>query len=138
MVNVAAAESNKLPGFLRHELATPEDVGKGMTAHGSAQLANDLFVASLARTKQLRAWGYGPGAVDTDIRRDIPRLILCMLSPCFAPWTRRPSDAAADILRLLTDASLPDSGGFASRNGTFTHDAFVLDVQQRSSRSIGS
>jgi NAD(P)-dependent dehydrogenase (short-subunit alcohol dehydrogenase family) len=131
IVNVAAAESGKVPSFLRHELAAPGDVGTGMAAHGSAQVANDLFVASLARTAGLRAWGYGPGAVDTDIRREVPRAILCVLSACFAPWTRPPSAAAADIVRLLTDAALPDTGGFASRRGPFTHDPFVLDVQRQ-------
>jgi NAD(P)-dependent dehydrogenase (short-subunit alcohol dehydrogenase family) len=130
VVNVGASESGNIPSFIRHELAEPKDIGQGMSAHGSAQLANDIWVASLARSG-LRAWGYGPGAVDTDIRRDVPLIIRCLLAPFFAPWTRKPALAAEDIIRLLIDKGLPDTGGFASRHGIFTHNPFVLDRQRQ-------
>lgn len=125
VVNVAAAEAGVVPGFMRVELAHPGDVGSGMRAHGRAQLANDLWVASLARRGQ-SAWGYGPGSVDTGIRREVPWLLRVLMQPFFAAETRAPAEAAADIVRVLLDEQLPKAG-FASRDGVFAHDAFVHD-----------
>jgi NAD(P)-dependent dehydrogenase (short-subunit alcohol dehydrogenase family) len=129
IVNVAAAESGALPSWMRMELARPEHVGNGMRAHGRAQLANDLWVASLAR-KGEQVFGYGPGAVDTAIRREIPAVLRWIMKPLFSFDTRTPDEAAQDVVRLLLDASLPASG-FASRDGLFEHDAFVRDPQRQ-------
>ena len=125
LVNVAAAEHGALPSMLRAELRTPDDIGQGMRAHGQAQIANDLWTARLARAG-VAAFGYGPGAVDTGIRRELPPILTALLKPVFAVDTRAPRDAARDIVRLLLDASLPNEG-FASRWGLFTHDPFVRD-----------
>jgi hypothetical protein len=72
------------------------------------------------------AFGYGPGAVDSEIRRELPAIINAVMKPLFAVDTRTPRDAALDIVRLLLDDALPERG-FASRWGLFTHDPFVLD-----------
>ena len=79
----------------------------------------------------MRAWGYGPGAVDTDIRREVPSWIAALMRPFFVPWIRKPSESAADIMRLLLDPTLPAAGGFACRKGPFIADPFVLDVQRQ-------
>ncbi|MEM6796621.1 MAG: SDR family NAD(P)-dependent oxidoreductase [Acidobacteriota bacterium] len=126
IVNVAAAESGRLPSRFKVVPSGPADLGTGMTAHGQAQLANDLWTAGLAR-RGASAWGYGPGAVDTEIRREMPKVIRRLMRPLFWAETRRPEDAGADILRLLLDSSLPKSG-FASRTGPFKHDSFVHDA----------
>lgn len=125
VVNVAAAESGRLSDRHKVTLAQPSDLGTGMAAHGQAQLANDLWVASLAR-RGVPAWGYGPGAVDTEIRRELPPLMRRLMRPLFWADTRAPSDAAADIIRLVLDRSLQASG-FASRTGPFEHDPFIHD-----------
>jgi NAD(P)-dependent dehydrogenase (short-subunit alcohol dehydrogenase family) len=125
LVNVAAAESGSLPSFLRQELREASDVRSGMRAHGQAQLANDLWTASLAR-RGVAAFGYGPGAVDSEIRRELPATLNAVMKPLFAVDTRTPREAALDIVRLLLDDALPERG-FASRWGLFTHDPFVLD-----------
>lgn len=125
LVNVAAAESGVVPAFMRMELRTPKDIGRGMRSHGQAQLANDLWAAQLARTG-VSAFGYGPGAVDTEIRRELPSYVTAIMKPIFAVDTRSPREAALDIVRLLLDRSLPD-GGFAGREGVFRHDMFILD-----------
>ncbi|MEM8557135.1 MAG: SDR family NAD(P)-dependent oxidoreductase [Bacteroidota bacterium] len=125
VVNVAAAESGRLSDRHKVTLAQPSDLGTGMAAHGQAQLANDLWVASLTR-RGVPAWGYGPGAVDTEIRRELPPLMRRLMRPLFWADTRAPSDAAADIIRLVLDRSLQASG-FASRTGPFEHDPFIHD-----------
>jgi NAD(P)-dependent dehydrogenase (short-subunit alcohol dehydrogenase family) len=129
VVNVAAAESGSLPKFARFELRTPGDIASGMRSHGQAQLANDYWTGSLAR-RGIASYGYGPGAVDTEIRRELPAWVLAVMKPIFAVDTRRPRDAALDVVRLLLDDSLPASG-FASRSGVFAHDPFVLDVARQ-------
>lgn len=124
-VNVAAAEQGSLPSMMRFELAKPSDIGRGMRSHGQAQLANDLWTARLARDG-VAAFGYGPGAVDSGIRRELPPMINALMKPLFAVDTRAPEDAASDIVRLVLDDALGDRG-FASRWGVFDHDPFVLD-----------
>ncbi|MEM6327554.1 MAG: SDR family NAD(P)-dependent oxidoreductase [Bacteroidota bacterium] len=125
IVNVAAAESGQLPDRFKTSLAEPSDLGTGMAAHGQAQLANDLWAAGLAR-RGISVWGYGPGSVNTEIRRELPALVRRLLRPLFWAETRSPDDAAADIVRLLLDRSLAASG-FASRTGPFEHDPFIRD-----------
>ncbi|MEO0603307.1 MAG: SDR family NAD(P)-dependent oxidoreductase [Myxococcota bacterium] len=125
MVNVAASESSDLPAAFQRRLRTEGDIGTGMRAHGSAQLGNDLWVGWLA-ARGHAAWAYGPGAVRTSIRRDVPAILRWMGSVVFAAATRRASDAAADIVRVLLDPELPASG-FASRHGVHQAPAFVAD-----------
>lgn len=125
IVNVAAAESGELPSAMRAPLGAEADVGSGMRAHGRAQLANDLWVAGLARAGR-SAWGYGPGAVETDIRRALPVVARALIGPLFRAETRPAAEAAADVVRLALDAALPPAG-FASRDGTFAHHPVVLD-----------
>lgn len=127
-MNVGASEG-PVPWLLRKSLAKPADIG-AMPAHGSAQLANDLWAAYLAR-KGMRAWAYGPGSVETDIRRDVPAWIAALLRPFFAPWTRQPSESAGDILRLILDPTLPAAGGSACRRGPFPADPFILDARRQ-------
>lgn len=129
IVNVAAAETGSLPTFARFELRTPVDIASGMRSHGQAQLANDLWTGDLARNG-VAAYGYGPGSVDTEIRRELPSWVVTLVKPIFAVDTRIPRDAALDIVRLLLDESLPHSG-FAGRDGVFSHDPFVLDAPRQ-------
>ncbi|MEL6349611.1 MAG: SDR family NAD(P)-dependent oxidoreductase, partial [Myxococcota bacterium] len=125
VVNLAAAEHGKLPKMFRRELATLDDFGTGMASHGAAQLANDIWVARLRRSG-VDAWGYGPGSVDTGIRRALPAPMRVLMRPLFWAETRQPADAAADVVRLGTDTGLPgDAGGFGSREGLFVHDPFI-------------
>ena len=125
-VIVGAAESGRLSRRLLTPIDSSESVGGGLRAHGRAQLANDLWSARLARLGY-RAYGYGPGSVATNIRREVPKPIERLLGVFFAPLTRPPSEAAADIVRLMLDESLPGSG-FASRDGIFKHHPFIYSA----------
>ena len=113
-MNVGAAERGNVPSQLKLELRRESDLGSGIRAHGQAQLANDLWVAAEARNGMF-AYGYGPGAVQTEIRREIPALFRWLMRPLFWTETRSPQSAAADIVRLLFDRTLPPGGFRESR-----------------------
>ncbi|MEM1127945.1 MAG: SDR family NAD(P)-dependent oxidoreductase [Bacteroidota bacterium] len=125
VVNVAAAESGRLPDRFKSVPAEPADLRTGLAAHGQAQLANDLWAAGLAR-RGVSVWGYGPGSVDTGIRRALSPLVRRLMRPLFWAETRQPNEAAADIVRLLLDRSL-QTAGFASRMGPFEHDPLIYE-----------
>ncbi|KAI9005102.1 hypothetical protein DFJ74DRAFT_408179 [Hyaloraphidium curvatum] len=126
---VIAASARQVPSYASNEFRDVAGVGTGMSAHGAAQLANDIWAARMNRTGS-PAWGYGPGAVDTDIRRELPAVVRYGLAPFFAPWTRSADQAAADVARLLLDEGLGE-GGFADRNGPFGASDFVLDAERQ-------
>lgn len=129
IVIVGAAERGRLPTPHRRELRRREHIKSGLQAHGSAQLANDLWVGWLAR-RGFRVFGYGPGPVHTRIRRAIPLAVRVVLTPFFAARTKPADTAAKDVIRLLFDDRLPSSG-FANRSGLFTHDPFVADAERQ-------
>lgn len=128
-VIVGAAESGRLSKALQSPIDSNERIGVGLAAHGKAQLANDLWTARLKRLGY-RAYGYGPGAVKTGIRREVPKILAKLMGVFFAPSTRPADEAAQDIVRLLLDESLPKSG-FASRDGVFHHHPFIESAQNQ-------
>ncbi|MEE8602354.1 SDR family NAD(P)-dependent oxidoreductase [Euzebya tangerina] len=129
LVNIAASESGAPPPRRATVPNHPADITGGMSAHGQAQLANDIWIAGLAASGT-RAIGYGPGSVDTDIRRELPRVVRAVMAPFFHWSTRPPEEAAADIVRLLLDAELPFTG-FASRDGLFDPNPLVTDADNQ-------
>ncbi len=129
-----AASAPRVPRFARVEFSSlPEVEGRtGMRAHGQAQLADDLLVALAPGRYGVTAVGYGPGAVDTAIRRDVPALARAVLRPLYAPVTRRPEQAAADVLAALTDPHLPPrSATFRTRRGPFLPSPHVTDPRRQ-------
>lgn len=103
--------------------ARPSEIGTGLQAHRLAQCANDVWVGDLI-AQGANAIAYGPGAVETSIRREIPLLFRLLLWPVFVAETRTARDAALDVVRLALDASLPSSG-FADREGFFHSPTFA-------------
>lgn len=114
IVILGAAESPDVPRRVAPP-RTAADFASGMAAHGQAQLGNLVWATALVR-RGIRAWHYGPGAVDTDIRRELPAVLRWGVAPAFWWSTRASADAAADVVRLLLDVDLPE-GGVASREG---------------------
>ena len=49
-----------------------------MQSHGQAQLANDLYSLELSRRFGLSVIGYGPGSVDTNIRRELNPIMVTL------------------------------------------------------------
>jgi NAD(P)-dependent dehydrogenase (short-subunit alcohol dehydrogenase family) len=133
LLNVAAS-GPRLPRMARLEfddLAAVE-ARFGMQSHGQAQLANDLFSLEAARRWVLGVIGYGPGSVDTGIRRELPALLVALIKPFFAFTTRAPAQVARQLADLLA-AEAPPAGEtrFFRRQGRFTPDAFVRDKRRR-------
>ncbi len=133
LVNIAAS-ATRVPRFAQFEFSSIAEVESrtGMRAHGQAQLANDLLTAAAPARYGITAIGYGPGAVDTQIRREVPAIARAILTPFYARATRRPEQAADDILAALTDPDLPaGSATFRNRKGSFPSAAFVSDRQRQ-------
>lgn len=125
-----AASSREVPKFARLEfddLAAVE-ARTGMTSHGQAQLANDLLTAQAAARYGVTAVGYGPGAVDTSIRREVPTLIRTLMKPFYARSTRRPEDVGRQIADIFADPTLqPGDTAYFDRSGRFPTASFIAD-----------
>jgi NAD(P)-dependent dehydrogenase (short-subunit alcohol dehydrogenase family) len=129
-----AASSREVPKFARLEfddLAAVE-ARTGMTSHGLAQLANDLLIAQAAARYGVTAVGYGPGAVDTSIRRDVPPLIRTLLKPFYARSTRPPEEVGRQIADIFADPSVkPGDTAFFNRGGRFPTASFIADAARQ-------
>jgi NAD(P)-dependent dehydrogenase (short-subunit alcohol dehydrogenase family) len=133
LVNLSAS-APRVPRFARFEFPTADEVAArtGMRAHGQAQLANDLLTALAPARYGITAVGYGPGAVDTAIRREVPAVARAVLRPLYALATRRPEQAAADVVAALTDPGLPQgSATFRNRRGAFPPSPYVTDRRRQ-------
>ncbi len=133
MVNIAAS-GPRVPGMARVEfddLAAVE-ARTGMQSHGQAQLANDLFSLEASRRWGLAVIGYGPGSVDTGIRRELPALLVALIKPFFALTTRKPAQVGLQLADLIaTQAPPAGETWFYNKAGRFTPDAFVRDHDRR-------
>lgn len=129
-----AASRPTVPQFARIEfddLAVVE-ARTGLTSHGQTQLANDLLTAQAARRYGVTAIGYGPGAVDTNIRREIPAVIRTLIKPFFARTTRTPEAVGTQLADIFEDASLTRGGTYYfDRNGPFPMADFIADERRQ-------
>lgn len=125
-----AASSREVPRFARMEFAdlAVVEARTGMTSHGQAQLANDLLTAQAAARYGVTAIGYGPGAVDTSIRREVPGVLRAILKPFYARRTRRPEEVGRQLADIFADTTLRSGDtAFYDRNGRFPTPAFIAD-----------
>jgi NAD(P)-dependent dehydrogenase (short-subunit alcohol dehydrogenase family) len=133
MINIAASAPRipKMALMEFNDLATVE-ARHGMVSHGQAQLANDLFSLAASERWQLSVIGYGPGSVDTNIRRELPSLIVTLLKPFFAFFTRKPEQVGLQLVELIEQqAPPPRTTSFFYKHGRFTPDQFVLDLRRQ-------
>jgi NAD(P)-dependent dehydrogenase (short-subunit alcohol dehydrogenase family) len=133
LINVAAS-APKVPKFLRVEFDSVAAVSArmGMKGHGQAQLANDIWAAEIARRKSWRVLGYGPGAVATGIRRELPRLLVALVTPFFTWSTRPTAEVAEEIFRIATAPGIPPVGSalFYTKGRFFEAAEFVSDSRR--------
>jgi NAD(P)-dependent dehydrogenase (short-subunit alcohol dehydrogenase family) len=126
-----AASSPKVPSFAKVEfgdLATVES-RTGMKGHGQSQLANDVFVEELVRRYGLTAIGYGPGSVDTGIRRELPKLLTTLMAPFFK--TRSAEVVARELVGLFLDQNLQRGHAhFFTKGARFDPDPFITDSER--------
>ncbi|MEM6519856.1 MAG: SDR family NAD(P)-dependent oxidoreductase [Cyanobacteria bacterium P01_C01_bin.70] len=133
VINVAAS-GPKIPRFARLEFDDLAEVEArvGMQSHGHAQLANDLYSLELSRRFGLAVVGYGPGSVDTNIRRELNPTLRKIVKPLYMFTTRKPEVVARQFADILRDET-PQAGRtvFFNKKGSFTPDAYLLDEARR-------
>ena len=131
MINIAASNP-EVPRLFQMEfddLATVK-IRTGMKGHGQAQLANDLYTALAARRYQITTIGYGPGTVDTSIRREVPRWLQFLMRPFFK--SRAASDVAVQFAHILADPLLlPSKAYFYNKDGPFPTADFIDNVNRQ-------
>lgn len=127
ILNIAAS-SPKVPSFAQMEFNNLAEVMArvGMKSHGQAQLANDLYTAFAGQRYSVIAIGYGPGSVDTNIRRELPKLIRYMMKPFFYFSTRSPEEVARQLVAILAASQLQANRSyFFNKAGEFIVADFV-------------
>lgn len=131
ILNVAAS-APKVPKFSQMEFDTLDKVEarKGMKGHGQAQLANDLYTAIASKRYHLTSIGYGPGSVDTNIRREIPKWIRVLMKPFFK--TRQAEEVANHLIEILKETFNKSSNTyFYDKNGLFEINPFIANLKRQ-------
>jgi NAD(P)-dependent dehydrogenase (short-subunit alcohol dehydrogenase family) len=129
LLNVAAS-APKVPTYAQMEFHTLQDVQArvGMKSHGQAQLANDLFVGFAASRYGITSVGYGPGSVNTSIRRELPPFLVALMKPFFYFSTREPQDVAQQLVAILGRPDLQrGKAQYFDKNGAFPVSPFIAD-----------
>lgn len=117
IVNIAASGMNF--GTIKFAELYPEPKISGFRALAQAQLANDVFTIELGQ--RLEATGVTvvamhPGAVDTNVRQNFPRLVNLLLGFVMKPFALTPQQGAEAPLLLATAPQfLQVNGGLFKR-----------------------
>ena len=134
MLNIAAS-APKIPRYAQMEFHDIAEVRSrvGMKSHGQAQLANDIFTGLAAHRYGITTIGYGPGSVNTNIRRELPKILVALIQPFFAFSTREPFEVARQIVGIVEDKSRLMVGQvhYCNKNGSFPADPFITDTQRK-------
>lgn len=139
MINISAS-GPKVPFFAQMEFKDKEMVmaRTGMKSHGQTQLANDLYSVIAAKRYGIISIGYGPGSVDTKIRREVPQLIQLIMKPLFYFTTRKAQEVSKQFIDILSTNKF-ESGNhyFFNRNGFFKAASFIVqEIRQADLMSI--
>ena len=127
IINIAAS-SPKVPSFAQMEFNNVSEVKSrvGMKSHGQAQLANDLYTAIASKRYSIISIGYGPGSVDTNIRREVPVVFQWLMKPFFYFDTRKPIDVAKQFIEILSLENLQSGNAYYfNKKGQFKIATFV-------------
>lgn len=139
MLNIAAS-SPKVPSFAQMEFNNLKEVEArtGMKSHGQAQLANDLYTAIAAKKYGITTIGYGPGSVDTNIRREVPKIFKLLMKPIFYFFTRKPEEVAKQFVEILSKENLESGKSyFFNKKGQFEIASFI-DNEKRQSELLAT
>jgi NAD(P)-dependent dehydrogenase (short-subunit alcohol dehydrogenase family) len=134
IINIAAS-SPRVPSFAQMEFDNIEEVKSrvGMKSHGQAQLANDLYTAFSAKRYNVISIGYGPGSVDTNIRREVPKIFQLLMKPFFYFATRKPLNVAKQFIEILSNPTLKNGNHyFYNKRGEFKIAKFIDDKERQS------
>ena len=133
MLNVAAS-APKVPSYAQMEFSNVQEVQSrvGMKSHGQAQLANDIFTQFAASRYGITTIGYGPGSVNTNIRRELPKFLVALVQPFFAFSTREPQEVGRQIASILANTNLKKGQAqYFDKNGAFTVSPFIADSKRQ-------
>lgn len=139
IINIAAS-SPKVPSFTQMEFDSVSEVKSrvGMKSHGQAQLANDLYTAIAGKRYGVISIGYGPGSVDTNIRREVPVVIQWLMKPFFYFATRKPIDVAKQFIEILSLDNLQSGNAYYfNKKGQFKIATFI-DNQKRQDKLLNT
>ena len=134
MLNVAAS-APKVPSYAQMEFSDVAEVQSrvGMKSHGQAQLANDIFTQFAAARYSITTIGYGPGSVNTNIRRELPRFLVALVQPFFAFSTREPQEVGRQIVSILSQKNLKKGQAqYFNRHGVFSVNPFIANTRRQS------
>jgi NAD(P)-dependent dehydrogenase (short-subunit alcohol dehydrogenase family) len=131
IINVAASGGG-LGSIDFEDLQGERRIG-GMRGLGQAQFANDVFTLELHKRLQgtgVSVMALHPGAVDTGIRRELPRWINFLLGIVAKPFAMTPEQGAQAPLYLATAPELANvSGALFQRTKRLTPSAKTLDPE---------
>lgn len=98
LMNIAAS-SEKVSNYLKLDFSNfnKNDKRFGMSGHGQAQLANDLWVVEVAKRYNIATLGAGPGSVKTNIRREIPNFLEYLIAPFFILKRKTPAEVSSEL-----------------------------------------
>lgn len=133
IINIAAS-SPKIPKYAQMEFNDYEEVQKrvGIKSHGQAQLANDLYTAIASKRYNIISIAYGPGSVNTNIRREIPLIFRIIIKPFFTFSTRKPIDVANQIISILLLKNLNSKNYYYfNKNGEFQISDFIKSSKRQ-------
>ncbi len=129
IVNVAGAGSG-MGKIHFDDLLGARQIG-GMRGLGQAQFANDVFTVELARRLQggsLTVNVLHPGAVDTDIRKEFPKLMNVLLGTIFKPFAMTSEQGAEAPYYLATSPEVKSiTGGLFKRKKHISPSKSTLD-----------
>ncbi|MEM1260369.1 MAG: SDR family NAD(P)-dependent oxidoreductase [Bacteroidota bacterium] len=131
LLNIAAS-APEVPKFAQMDF---DDIDKvkartGTKGHGQAQLANDIYTIIAADRYGLVSISYGPGSVETNIRREFPKLARMLMKPFFKP--RKPHEVASQLAMILGDGEHSSARPyFYNKIGAFGPSEFLMDSSRQ-------
>lgn len=129
-----AASSEKVSNYLKFDFSNfnKNDKRFGMSGHGQAQLANDLWVVEVAKRYNIATLGAGPGSVKTNIRREIPNFLEYLIAPFFILKTKTPAEVSSELWRLIESKSfMKGKHTFYKNQNFFDGDPWLLSNENR-------
>jgi hypothetical protein len=133
LLNVAAS-APKIPSYAQMEFSNLQEVQSrvGMKSHGQAQLANDIFTQFAASRYGITTIGYGPGSVNTNIRRELPKFLVALVQPFFSFSTRESKEVGQQLVSILADANLKKGQAqYFNKRGAFSVSPFIADARRQ-------
>jgi hypothetical protein len=91
-----------------------------------------IYVYLAAERYGIMTVGYGPGSVNTNIRRELPKFLMALVQPLFYFSTRQPEDVAKQFIAILSDTTMQSGNAYHyDKNGGFHADGFIANTTRQ-------